>query len=67
MSADVSWGHSVLEPTRGHVRDPDTYLVGGVSVGFAICGAWLVADLPDQHGTFPRCATCLDLLDERSP
>lgn len=62
---EVRWGHSILEPSRGHVREPDAYVVGGRTVGFAICGAWLVADLADQDGTFPRCAACLDLLEER--
>jgi hypothetical protein len=62
----VAWGHSVLEPDRGHVREPDTHLVDGATVGFAICGAWLVGDLPPD-ATFPRCSTCLALLTDTPP
>ena len=62
----VAWGHSILEPDRGHVREPDTYLIDDTVVGFAICGAWLVADLPDDP-TSPRCSTCLALLADTPP
>jgi hypothetical protein len=57
----VVWGHSILEPDRGHVRVPDTYLIDGATMGFAICGAWLVGDLPDVP-TSSRCSACLALL-----
>lgn len=65
----VAWGHSILEPDRGHVREPDTYLIDDAVVGFAICGAWLVGDLPaGQPGpTSPRCSTCLALLADTPP
>lgn len=59
----VAWGHSVLEPGRGHVRAPDACLVDGATAGFAICGSWLVGDLPADE-TFPRCSTCLALLTD---
>jgi len=64
--SSVVWGRSILEPERGHVREPETYLVDSEVVGFAICGAWLVGDLLDQGGDFPRCSTCVALLDEQS-
>lgn len=55
----VRWGRSVVEPARGHVREPETNLVDGAVVGFAICGAFLLGDLT---GGFPKCSVCLDLL-----
>ncbi|MPZ81737.1 MAG: hypothetical protein GEV28_15565 [Actinophytocola sp.] len=61
----IVWGHSILEPDRGHVREPDTHMIDGAVVGFAICGAWLIGDLPVQDGDFPRCSACMTLLDER--
>ena len=67
----LAWGHSVLEPTRGHVREihkgqPVTDEVDGPVVGMAICGALLVDDLDsDLVATgFDKCSVCLDLLDE---
>ncbi len=60
----VEWGRSVVEPERGHVRETESDLVDGVSVGFAICGAFLVGDLTAPEGTFPTCSTCTALLDE---
>jgi hypothetical protein len=64
----VSWGRSVIEPERGHVRAVGHQVVDGELVGFAICGALLVGDLPaglaDESGEFPKCSVCLDLLDE---
>lgn len=60
----VVWGRSVVEPERGHVREDESHLVDGVSVGFAICGAFLVGDLTAPEGTFPTCSTCLELTDE---
>ena len=59
----VVWGHSILEPDRGHLRAPDTYLIDGATAGFAICGAWLVGDLLDVL-TSPRCSACLALLTD---
>jgi hypothetical protein len=64
MSAPV-WGRTVLEPDRGHVREPGRHWLDASVVGFALCGAWLVADLPDQHDPFPRCSACVALLAER--
>jgi hypothetical protein len=61
----IIWGYSILEPDRGHVRDRETHVVDGAVVGFAICGAWLVGDLPTQDGDFPCCSACLALLDDR--
>lgn len=64
----VSWGRSILEPERGHVREAEHYVVDGAVVGFAICGAFLVsdlaADLAEPPGEFPKCSVCLELLDE---
>lgn len=59
----VRWGHSVLEPDRAHVRDDGAFPVGGVAVGFAICGVWLVGDLPDDE-IRAHCSTCLALLSD---
>ena len=66
----LAWGRSVLEPTRGHVREtyegqPVTHDVDGAVVGMAICGALLVDDLdPDvAAGEFDKCSACLELLD----
>jgi hypothetical protein len=57
----VVWGRSVVEPTRGHVRETPE---AGV-VGMAICGALLIDDLdPDlAAGEFDKCSTCLELLE----
>lgn len=63
----IVWGHTFLEPDRGHVRESETHVVDGAVVGFAICGAWLIDDLPVQEGDFPRCSYCLGLLDEHPP
>lgn len=67
----VAWGRSVIEPTRGHVREmhqgqPITHDVSGAVVGMALCGALLVDDLaPDVGvGEFAKCSACLELLDE---
>lgn len=67
----VAWGRSVLEPTRGHVREmhagqPVTHDVGGAVVGMALCGALLIDDLaPDiAAGDFDKCSACLALLEE---
>lgn len=60
----VVWGRSVVEPERGHVHEDESHLVDGVSVGFAICGAFLVGDLTGPEGTFPTCSVCVELLDE---
>ena len=67
----VAWGRSVLEPTRGHVREmhdgqPVTDDVSGAVVGMALCSALLIDDLdPDiATGEFDKCSVCLDLLEE---
>jgi len=64
--SSVVWGHSIVEPERGHVREPETHVIDAAVVGFAICGAWLVGDLPVGVRDFPRCSMCLTLLDDRS-
>lgn len=66
MDPVVRWGRSVLEPDRAHVREPATHVVGGESVGFAICGAWLVADLSVDEAR-ARCSTCLTILADPPP
>ncbi len=55
---EARWGRSVIEPDRAHLRDGDTLVVDGVAVGFAVCGAFLVGDLPDAEAA-PKCSTCL--------
>lgn len=60
----VVWGYSIVEPERGHVRETGSSVVDGAVVGFAICGALLVGDLPDQAGEFPQCSACLTLLEQ---
>lgn len=67
----VAWGHSVLEPTRGHVREvhegrPVTDDVRGAVVGMALCGALLIDDLHPAiaAGEFDTCSVCLQRLDE---
>lgn len=67
----VGWGRSVLEPTRGHVREmrdgrPVAHDLGGAVVGMAVCGALLIDDLAPEvaAGEFATCSACLDLLDE---
>lgn len=67
----VAWGRSVLEPTRGHVREmhegqPVTHEVGGAVVGMALCGALLIDDLTPEvvAGEFDQCSICLELLAE---
>ncbi len=67
----IAWGRSVLEPTRGHVREvrngqPATDDVDGAVVGMALCGALLINDLAPEiaAGEFDKCSVCLDLLEE---
>ncbi len=67
----VAWGRSVLEPTRGHVREmhegqPIADDVNGAMVGLALCGALLIDDLaPDiAAGDFDKCSVCLRRLEE---
>ena len=61
MGFTLALGRSVLEPTRGHVRETHD---AGV-VGMAICGALLIGDLdPDlAAGEFDKCSACLELLE----
>ena len=66
---DAAWGHSYLEPTRGHARATENgsiavSVVDGAPVGPAVCGVWLVADLPDpRSGTdVSACSMCLAAL-----
>jgi hypothetical protein len=67
----VTWGRSVIEPTRGHVREvesgrPVTHDVRGAVVGMALCGALLIDDLDPEiaAGDFDKCSVCLQRLDE---
>lgn len=67
--AKLAWGRSILEPTRGHVREthkgqPVTHDVAGAVVGMAICGTLLVDDLAPEvaAGEFAKCSVCLELL-----
>lgn len=67
----VAWGRSVLEPTRGHVREtsegnPVISDVDGAVVGMALCGALLIDDLDPKiaAGEFDKCSLCLERLDE---
>lgn len=66
----ASWGHSYLEPRRGHVRATENgtttaSVIDGAAVGPAVCGAWLVADLADPHGKdFTPCSLCLAALGQ---
>jgi hypothetical protein len=67
----VAWGHSVLEPLRGHVREmehgqPVTHQVGDAVVGMALCGALLIDDLTSEAmvDEFEKCSACLNLLAE---
>lgn len=63
----ASWGHSYLEPRRGHVRaaDEGVNVIDGAAVGPAVCGAWLVADLPDPSADFVACTMCLAALAQQ--
>ncbi|MGB3444910.1 MAG: hypothetical protein WBA97_39740 [Actinophytocola sp.] len=66
----VSWGHTYLEPHRGHVRATDNgtitvSVIDGAAVGPAVCGAWLVAELQGQDsGTVTPCSVCLASLGQ---
>lgn len=57
----AAWGHSYLEPERGHVRaTEDATPAVNVIDGPAVCGAWLVADLPGPCAA--ACSVCLAVL-----
>lgn len=64
------WGHSYLEPRRGHVRATENgtttvSVIDGAAVGPAVCGAWLVADLPDPDDKdSTACSVCLAVLGQ---
>ncbi|MPZ82070.1 MAG: hypothetical protein GEV28_17425 [Actinophytocola sp.] len=64
------WGHSYLEPQRGHVRatkngTTTVSVIDGAAVGPAVCGAWLVADLPNPNrNDFTACSACLAALGQ---
>jgi hypothetical protein len=67
----VVWGRSVLEPTRGHIREvsdgqPVSDDVGGAVVGMALCGALLIDDLAPEltAGEFAKCSVCLERLEQ---
>lgn len=59
------WGRSYLEPQLGHVRatkngTTTVSVIDGAAVGPAICGAWLIADLPDPNRSdFTACSACV--------
>ncbi len=58
----AQWGHTYPEPGRGHVRATEhgrtvASEIDGAVVGPALCGAWLVADLPAEG--FAPCSACL--------
>jgi len=36
-----------------------------MKVGLAVCGAFLVGDLSEQDGTFPKCSECMAMLENR--
>ncbi|MGQ0842045.1 hypothetical protein [Actinokineospora sp.] len=60
------WGQSIVDPTRGHVREtcdgePRRFTVDGAEVGVAVCGALLVAGMPATDD-FAACSTCVDVL-----
>jgi hypothetical protein len=70
----IAWGRSVLEPTRGHIREveggrPVTHDVRGAVVGMALCGALLIDDLAPEvaAGDFDKCSVCLERRGETSP
>jgi hypothetical protein len=61
----VRWGQAYLEPGLGHVRTtgrgrPIASTINGAVVGPALCGAWLVDDLPVTG--FAACSVCLAVL-----
>lgn len=64
----ASWGHTYIEPQVGHVRETENgtaavSVIDGVAVGPAVCGAWLVADLPDPSSEeVTPCSVCLATL-----
>jgi hypothetical protein len=67
----VTWGRSVLEPARGHVREsqdghPVILDFEGSILGMALCGALLIDDLdPDVAAAdFDKCSVCMVRLDE---
>jgi hypothetical protein len=67
---DRVWGRGAIEPDRAHLREthagvPVVYLVEGSISGFALCGTWLVADIPAaERDRFAECARCLRIADE---
>jgi hypothetical protein len=64
------WGRGLIEPDRAHIREtrggiPVISLVEGAMVGYALCGAWLVADIaPDERERFVNCSRCLRIAAE---
>jgi hypothetical protein len=67
----VSWGHTYLEPHRGHVRATENgtttvSVIDGAAVGPAVCGARLVAELQGQDsGNVTPCSVCLAFLGQK--
>lgn len=60
---ELTWGHAVLEPHRGHVRLPVATLAARHdAISLAVCGALLTGDIA---GEFPRCSACLAALAEQ--
>lgn len=62
---DWVWGRSLTEPGRTHIREtldgiPVVYLVEGTIAGFALCGAWLVADVEPEERRL-TCTRCQEL------
>ena len=60
----IAWGRSALEPLRGHRRTEkdghvEVSVINGRAVGPAVCGAWLVDDLPEDTDGFIRCELCV--------
>jgi hypothetical protein len=61
---DWVWARDPADPDRVHIREtqygiPVIYLVEGTMAGYALCGAWLLADVTPEIRTHSReCARC---------
>jgi hypothetical protein len=64
---DLVWARGPTDPDLAHIREtrdgiPVVYLVEGALTGYALCGAWLIADIPTgEHPQFQECTTCVNI------
>ncbi|MGB3444952.1 MAG: hypothetical protein WBA97_39955 [Actinophytocola sp.] len=68
----AAWGRTYLEPHRAHVRAIENgtttvSVIDDAAVGPAVCGAWLVDNLPvPESADFTACPVCLAALGQES-